>query len=72
MTHGMDAIGFMPCLLLPIFSLIALAGVAFWLCMLIDCATNDPSEGNDKIVCSLVIVLLNWIGPLIYFLARRP
>ncbi len=72
MPHGMDAVGFMPCLLFPIFGLIALAGVAFWLWMLIDCATNEPSEGNDKIVWILVIVLLNWIGALIYFLARRP
>ena len=44
----------------------------FWIWMLIDCATNEPSEGNDKVVWILVIVLTGWIGALIYLLARRP
>ena len=40
--------------------------------MLIDCIQNEPSEGNDKIVWLLVILLLQWIGAVIYFLVRRP
>jgi hypothetical protein len=40
--------------------------------MLIDCATKEPSTGNDKVVWILVIALTGWIGALIYLLVRRP
>jgi len=40
--------------------------------MLIDCATNEPSEGNDKIVWILVIVFTHGLGALTYLLVRRP
>jgi hypothetical protein len=33
---------------------------------------NEPSEGNDKVIWILIIVLTNWIGALIYLLVRRP
>ena len=45
---------------------------AFWVWMIVDCAVNEPSEGNDKLVWILVIVLGQWIGALVYFFARRP
>ena len=51
------------------FTLVVLA---FWIWMLIDCIINEPSEGNDKIVWMLVIILTNWIGALIYFFVRQP
>lgn len=51
---------------------IAMAAFAFWLWMLVDCATKEPSEGNDKIIWILIIVFTHWIGALIYFLVRRP
>lgn len=44
----------------------------FWIWSIVDCATKEPSEGNDKLIWILVIVLLGWIGSLIYCLARRP
>ena len=44
---------------------------AFWVWMLIDCATNEPSEGNDKIVCIMVILFAHWLGATIYFFVRR-
>lgn len=61
-------------------SLIVVMGMAalgialglFWLWMLIDCATREPSEGNDKIVWILIIVFTTWIGALIYYAFRRP
>ena len=60
-------------LLLPLLILsFALAALAFWIWMLVDCLTNEPSEGNDKLVWVLVIVFTNWIGALIYFFVRRP
>jgi len=44
----------------------------FWVWMLVDCATKEPSEGNDKVVWILVIVFTYWVGALIYLLVRRP
>ncbi len=55
-----------------LFILAALMVFVFWVWMLIDCATNEPSEGNDKVIWILVIVLTNGVGALIYFFARRP
>jgi hypothetical protein len=52
--------------------LLAIAGVVFWAWMLVDCATNEPSQGNDKVVWILVIIFTNWIGALIYYFVRRP
>ena len=49
-----------------------LGGTVLWIWMLIDCATKEPSEGNDKIIWILVIVFTHWIGALIYLLVRRP
>ena len=51
---------------------VSLGIFAFWLWMLVDCIKNEPSEGNDKIIWVLVIVLLHGLGALIYLLARRP
>ena len=59
---------------LLIFFCIAL-GVAtfiFWIWALVDCISNEPAEGNDKLIWALVILLLHGIGALIYFFARRP
>lgn len=43
-----------------------------WIWMLIDCVKYEPSTGNDKIIWVLVIVLLNGIGALLYYIIRRP
>lgn len=48
------------------------ATAVFWIWMLVDCATKEPSEGNDKLIWVLVIVFASWVGALIYFLVRRP
>jgi len=55
-------------MLLPV----ALACAAFWVWMLVDCAMNEPSDGNDKVVWILVILFASFMGAVIYFLARRP
>ncbi len=44
----------------------------FWIWMLIECLTKEPSKGNDKLIWILIIVLTHWIGALIYMLVRRP
>ena len=73
MLHNPDPWAFLlPFLFFIPIVLIGLGLLAFWIWMLIDCATKEPSQGNDKIVRILVIVFLQWIGALIYFLVRRP
>ena len=51
---------------------IAIAATVFWVWMLIDCATKEPSEGNDKIAWLLIILFTHVIGALIYYFVRRP
>lgn len=53
-------------------TVLGLSVICFWIWMLVDCLKYEKSEGNDKIVWMLVIVLTNWIGALIYFFVRRP
>jgi hypothetical protein len=55
-----------------IFFAIAILGAIFWIWMIIDCATNEPSEGNDKVIWILVVVLASWVGAAIYYFVRRP
>jgi len=45
---------------------------AFWIWMTVDAAMNEPSGGNDKIIWIIIIVLVGWLGALIYYFARRP
>jgi hypothetical protein len=58
-------------MLLLVFPL-GFAALGFWIWMLVDCIQNEPSEGNDRLIWVLVIVLTNWIGALIYLIVRRP
>jgi hypothetical protein len=50
----------------------ALLGTAFWIWMLIDCATKESSQGNDKVVWIIIIALTDIIGGAIYFFVRTP
>ncbi len=54
-----------------LFLLAALAAF-FWIWMLIECLTQESSEGNDKLAWTLVILLTNFVGSMIYFFVRRP
>jgi phosphotransferase system glucose/maltose/N-acetylglucosamine-specific IIC component len=53
-------------------TLFGLAVTGFWIWMLIDCVSNEPSEGNDKIIWILIIIFTHGLGALIYFFVRRP
>ena len=46
--------------------------MVFWIWMLIDCATKERNEGNDKLIWILVILFTHLLGALIYFFVRRP
>lgn len=54
------------------FVVLSIALTVFWIWMLIDCLTKEPSEGNDKIIWVLVIVFLQVIGAAVYYFVRRP
>ncbi len=62
----------LPILFFFLFLGVGIIGTVFWLWMLIDCATKEPSSGNDKLIWILIILLTHLIGALIYFLVRRP
>jgi hypothetical protein len=65
-------VGLLPLLIILPLLLMGLALFVFWIWMLVDCATKEPSQGNDKIIWILIIIFAHWIGALIYFLVRRP
>ncbi len=71
-TEASTAALLLPFLIFIPLVLIVLALVVFWIWMLVDCATKEPSAGNDKVVWILVIIFTHWIGALIYYLVRRP
>ena len=48
---------FFPFFLLLFLVPIVLAIFAFWIWMLVDCATKESDQGNDKIIWILVIIL---------------
>lgn len=58
-------------LFLPLVGL-GLLAFAFWVWMLIECATKEASTGNDKLIWVLVILFTHLLGALLYFFIRRP
>ena len=53
-------------------ALIAIACLAFWVWMLIDCVQRDFGEGSEKVIWVLVIVFLGILGAIIYYFIGRP
>ncbi len=51
---------------------LGVGGTALWIWMIVDCATREKPDGNDKLIWVLIIVFTHWIGALIYLLVRRP
>lgn len=66
----MDAFFFFPIFIF--FALMGIVGTILWIWMIIDCAINEPSESNEKIIWIIIIVFTHWIGALIYLIIRRP
>ena len=60
--------------LLFVFFALGVGGVGsiFWIWTIIDCATKEAPEGNDKLVWTVIIVFTHFIGAAIYFFVRRP
>ena len=51
---------------------LAVTALMFWISMIVECATKEPSQGNDKIVWIMIIIFAQLIGALIYYFIRRP
>jgi hypothetical protein len=54
------------------FNGIAIFATLFWIWVLIDCLTKESSEGNDKVVWTIVILFAPLLGALAYYFIRRP
>jgi prolipoprotein diacylglyceryltransferase len=52
-----------------LFILMMLVAFAFWIWMIVDCATKE--EEGSKIAWILVIVLVGFIGAPLYFIVRK-
>jgi hypothetical protein len=52
--------------------LISVGGTVLWIWMLIDCLSNESSEGNDKIIWALVLIFTHGLCGLLYYFIRRP
>ena len=51
---------------------LALLATIFWMGVLIDCITKEPSEGNDKVAWTILIIFAPLFGALLYYFIRRP
>ena len=44
-----------------------IAGIVFWIMMIIDAAKRNFKNENDKTLWILVLVFTSWIGALVYY-----
>jgi len=58
--------------LVILLCLVGFCGFAFWLWMLVECATKEADQGNTKIVWVVIILFANVVGAILYWLVRRP
>jgi len=64
-----ESLVFLPFLI--VIFVIVIGFLALWIWAIIDCATNDYLKDNDKIVWILVVVLVGWVGAIIYYFVAR-
>lgn len=67
---GLIELMFLPVLLLAVP--LGLALLAFWVWMLVHAAQNKGLSDGERIAWILVIVLVHFLGALIYFFVGRP
>lgn len=58
-------------LLFILFAIVWLALVIFWIWMLIDAIKNPALDDTQRIIWVLVVILLGWLGAIIYYFAGR-
>lgn len=54
-----------------LYFLFIFAIMAFWIWMVIDCAKRNFKKSDDKTTWLLVVLLANFIGAAIYYLAIK-
>lgn len=58
--------------LIPIGGILIFLGLcAFWIWMIVDCASHETSDGNEKVMWILLLVFTSILGALIYYSLRR-
>ncbi len=65
-------IGFFELIIIFMVFGVGFLGTIFWIWMLADCLTKEPSQNNDKVLWVLVIAVTHFVGALLYFFLRRP
>lgn len=70
--HFLSLFGVFEALVVLAFFGLGVVGTIFWVWMLVDCATEEPSTGTEKIVWVVIIALTHLLGAALYFLVRRP
>jgi hypothetical protein len=40
--------------------------------MILECATKEPREGNERLVWIIITVFVPYLGAFLYYLVRRP
>ena len=55
-----------------LFLSLFILGISFWMWMLADCATNQSDRSNDRLIWTLIILIVNVFGALHYWKVRRP
>jgi len=64
--------GFFGLLFFLVMAALGLACFAFWLWMLVHAITNKGLSDGEKIVWVLVVILLPFVGSILYFLLGGP
>ena len=52
--------------------LIIIVFIGGWIWTVIDCASKETDEGNQRLIWLLVIVIAGQLGAIAYLIARRP
>lgn len=60
--------------LLIILTILVIGGGCFalWVWAIVDCATRESFQGNEKLLWLLIIILGQAIGAVVYLLVERP
>jgi uncharacterized membrane protein len=65
-------VGLVELFMILAFLVVSIVTTAFWIWMLVDCATKDQQERRSQITWIIIIALTHFIGAVVYFFVRRP
>ncbi len=70
MTFNIIFFPFMVAFML-IAAAIVLLVTAFWIWMIVDCVQRKFKNETEKVIWILAVILLTWVGALVYYFAIR-